>query len=33
MSKKPARRETAFVEKMERIAWQEFPGHFGGALS
>jgi len=22
-----------FVEKMARIAWQEFPGHFGGALS
>jgi mannose-6-phosphate isomerase-like protein (cupin superfamily) len=23
----------AFVEKMAAIAWQEFPGHFGGALS
>ena len=23
----------AFVEKMARVAWQEFPGHFGGALS
>ena len=23
----------AFVETMARIAWQEFPGHFGGALS
>lgn len=23
----------AFVEQMARIAWQEFPGHFGGALS
>jgi quercetin dioxygenase-like cupin family protein len=22
-----------FVEQMARIAWQEFPGHFGGALS
>jgi len=22
-----------FVEKMARIRWQEFPGHFGGALS
>lgn len=22
-----------FVEKMARIPWQEFPGHFGGALS
>lgn len=33
MSKKPVRRDTAFVEQMARIAWQEFPGHFGGALS
>ena len=31
--KKPVRRKTAFVEKMARIPWQEFPGHFGGALS
>jgi len=23
----------AFVEKMAHLAWQEFPGHFGGALS
>ena len=23
----------AFVEQMARIAWREFPGHFGGALS
>jgi quercetin dioxygenase-like cupin family protein len=23
----------AFVEQMARIAWQEYPGHFGGALS
>ena len=23
----------AFVEQMARIPWQEFPGHFGGALS
>jgi len=23
----------AFVEKMAQVAWQEFPGHFGGALS
>ena len=22
-----------FVEQMARIPWQEFPGHFGGALS
>lgn len=31
--KKRVRRDTAFVEKMARIAWQEYPGHFGGALS
>jgi len=31
--KKSARRASAFVEAMARIAWQEFPGHFGGALS
>ena len=32
---KPARnrRKSAFVEQMARVAWQEFPGHFGGALS
>jgi len=23
----------AFVEQMARIPWQQFPGHFGGALS
>ena len=23
----------AFVEKMAHVAWQEYPGHFGGALS
>ncbi len=23
----------AFVEKMAQVAWREFPGHFGGALS
>jgi quercetin dioxygenase-like cupin family protein len=23
----------AFVEQMARIAWQQYPGHFGGALS
>jgi len=27
------RRDTAFVEQMAKVAWQEFPGHFGGALS
>jgi quercetin dioxygenase-like cupin family protein len=32
-TKKPVRRKTAFVERMARIPWQEFPGHFGGALS
>jgi quercetin dioxygenase-like cupin family protein len=33
MNRKQKRRDTAFVEQMARIAWQEFPGHFGGALS
>lgn len=33
MSRKRKRRDTAFVEKMARVAWREFPGHFGGALS
>jgi mannose-6-phosphate isomerase-like protein (cupin superfamily) len=33
MSRKPAHRDTAFVEKMALVPWQEFPGHFGGALS
>jgi len=23
----------AFVEQMARVDWQEYPGHFGGALS
>jgi quercetin dioxygenase-like cupin family protein len=23
----------AFVEQMAHVAWQEYPGHFGGALS
>lgn len=31
--KKPVRRKSAFVAKMAHIPWQEFPGHFGGALS
>jgi quercetin dioxygenase-like cupin family protein len=30
---KRKRRRTAFVEQMARVAWQEYPGHFGGALS
>ena len=34
MRRKPrARRSTAFVEKMANVAWREYPGHFGGALS
>ena len=28
-----SRRAAAFVEKMAQVPWQEFPGHFGGALS
>ncbi len=31
--KKPARRKSAKVEKMAHVPWQQFPGHFGGALS
>ena len=27
------KKKTAFVEKMARLPWKEFPGHFGGALS
>ncbi len=33
MSRKSTRRRTAFVEQMARVPWQQFPGHFGGALS
>jgi quercetin dioxygenase-like cupin family protein len=33
MTKQRTRRKTAFVEKMANLPWQEFPGHFGGALS
>ena len=33
MSKPSEHRPGAFVEKMTHIDWQEFPGHFGGALS
>jgi mannose-6-phosphate isomerase-like protein (cupin superfamily) len=25
--------KNAFVQQMARMPWQEFPGHFGGALS
>ena len=31
--KRKSARKAAFVEKMARIAWREYPGHFGGALS
>ncbi len=31
--KRKAVRKAAFVEKMARVAWREYPGHFGGALS
>ena len=30
---KAASRKPALVEKMLRVPWQEYPGHFGGALS
>lgn len=33
MARRTQRRRSAFVEQMARVAWQEFPGHFGGALS
>jgi quercetin dioxygenase-like cupin family protein len=33
MSAKRTTRKSAFVEKMALVPWQEFPGHFGGALS
>ena len=33
MSTSVRRRGEAFVEKMALVPWQEFPGHFGGALS
>jgi mannose-6-phosphate isomerase-like protein (cupin superfamily) len=33
MSRPRKCRNTAFVEQMARVAWREFPGHFGGALS
>jgi mannose-6-phosphate isomerase-like protein (cupin superfamily) len=32
MSEQPSN-VTAFVGSMARMKWQEFPGHFGGALS
>ena len=33
MSGSRKRRTSAFVEQMARVAWREYPGHFGGALS
>ncbi|MCK9381862.1 MAG: cupin domain-containing protein [Sulfuritalea sp.] len=33
MTKPSTHRATAFVEKMARLPWKEYPGHFGGALS
>ncbi len=33
VNRKPPRRRTAFVGKMANVAWREYPGHFGGALS
>ncbi len=33
MTKQSKHRKTPFVEKMTRVPWKEYPGHFGGALS
>ena len=33
MSKQPADKAKALVEKMANLPWKEYPGHFGGALS
>jgi len=33
MNKKSNAHGHAFVEKMANLPWQEYPGHFGGALS
>jgi len=33
MEKAGGGKKRAFVEKMANVAWQEYPGHFGGALS
>lgn len=33
MKRSRKRRATAFVEQMARVAWREYSGHFGGALS
>jgi quercetin dioxygenase-like cupin family protein len=33
MSKKAKSQSSALVQAMSRVAWKEYPGHFGGALS
>lgn len=33
MKKKPSRKLKPFVQPMAAVPWQQFPGHFGGALS
>lgn len=33
MTQAPTPLKKAFVQQMARLPWQEFPGHFGGALS
>ncbi|MFZ2737242.1 MAG: cupin domain-containing protein [Burkholderiaceae bacterium] len=33
MNEKKQMKSKALVEKMANIAWKEYPGHFGGALS
>ena len=33
MKRKPSRPPAAFVQTMARVPWQQYPGHFGGALS
>jgi quercetin dioxygenase-like cupin family protein len=33
MKKSRTKPAAAFVAQMARVPWQEFPGHFGGALS
>lgn len=33
MQQQKKRRDTALIEQMAKVAWQQFPGHFGGALS
>ncbi len=33
MNRRQTSSAKAFIEQMARVAWREFPGHFGGALS